>query len=141
MRRIAASPRATPGGIAGCSVDEVAALESRYGIRLPQSYKDVLQAIGLRAGGFLDREEFDFYQDQLLTLTDRAIDVADEGAPAFPSNVFFIRGRYLEQFEFILCEGGDDAPVHYWNRDDDAPVEAFPSIRAWLEAICADELS
>lgn len=142
VTRIAASPAATPGGIAGCSAGEIAALESRYGIRLPRSYKDVLQAIGRRADGFLDREEFDFYQDQLLTLTERAIDIADdEGGPAFPSNVFFIRGRYLEQFEFILCEGGDDAPVHYWNSDDDAPVEVFPSIRAWLEATCADELS
>jgi hypothetical protein len=139
VARIAASPAATPGGIAGCSVDEIAALESRYGVRLPQSYKDVLAAIGRRADGFLDRDEFDFFQDQLLILTGKARDHAD--APGFASNTFFIRGRYLEQFEFIVCEGGEDAPVYYWSADDDAPVEVFRSIRAWLEAICADELS
>lgn len=141
VTRIAASPTATPGGIEGCSIDEIAALEGRYGIRLPQSYKDVLGAIGRRADGFLDREEFDFFHDQLLTLTERAIDQADDDAPSFAANTFFIRGRYLEQFEFIVCEGGEDAPVYYWNIDDDAPAQVFPSIRAWLEAICADELS
>lgn len=140
VARIAASPTATPGGIVGCSTDEIAALESRYGIRLPQSYKDVLRAIGRRADGFLDRQEFDVYQDQLLTLTEKAIDIAGDDGLAFPAHTFFIRGRYLEQFEFIVCKGGDDAPVHYWNRDDDAPAEVFASIRAWLEAICKDEL-
>ena len=52
VTRIAASPKATPAGIAGCSLDQIAALESRYGIRLPQAYKDVLQAIGRAADGF-----------------------------------------------------------------------------------------
>ena len=142
VKRIAASPRATAGGIAGCSLDEIAALEDRYAVRLPQAYKDVLQAIGRRADGLFDREELDVHHDQLMTLTERAIDIAaHEGVAAFPANAFVIRGRYLEQFEFILCDGGDDAPVHYWNSDEDAPVEVFPSIRAWLEAICADELA
>lgn len=141
VTRIAASPTATPGGIAGCSAGEIAALESRYGLRLPQSYKDVLGAIGQRADGFLDREEFDFYQDQLLSLTEKAIDLASDEGFELPANTFFIRGRYLEQLEFITCEGGEDAPVHYWSSGDDASAEVFPSIRAWLEAICADELS
>jgi hypothetical protein len=98
----------------------------------------VLQAIGRRADGFLDRDEFEFYFDQLSTLTDKAVDLAD--APAFPANAFFIRGRYLEQLEFILCDGGEDAAVHYWNVDDETTAEVFPSIRAWLEAISNDEL-
>lgn len=139
VARIAASPRATPGGIVGCSDDEIAALESRYDVRLPVSYKAVLRAIGRRADGFLDREEFDFYQDQLLTLTERALHAGDDDALRLPYNIFFIRGRYLEQFEYILCDGGDDAAVHYWDTDD-PPKQVFPSIRAWLEAICADEL-
>lgn len=141
VARIAACPRATPGGIAGCSIEEIAALESRYGIRLPQSYKDVLGAIGKRAEGLFDREEFDVYQDQLLRLTEKAIELASDEGFELPANTFFIRGRYGEQFEFIICDGGEDAPVHYWSSGDESAAEVFPSIRAWLEAICADELS
>src|SRR5262245_9375889 len=102
LRRVADAAAAASGQVVGCSLEDVAVLEKRYDIVLPEEYKAVLLALGRRADGFLDRREFEFYYDQLLDLTQAVRELARSNAtgelcPDLPPNAFFIRGRCFEQ--------------------------------------------
>jgi hypothetical protein len=133
----------------GCSDAEVTALENRYGVAFPAAYKTVLRSVGHTAPGFLDPREFHFYHEQLLTLThevriraahSRENIPALEHYPPLPRGTFVVRGRDMEQFELIFCHGGEEAPVHYFTVDDGQLVLAYPSVQAWFERLCNDEL-
>ncbi len=133
----------SPEEIVGVAEEDVATLAERYRCKFPQEYCYVLQCIGRGAGAILDRNEFEFYYDQLIELNDyvrleHGQFLSQAGFDA--SDVFVIRGRYREQFEFVLCDGSRDPHVHYFNTWDLVVVDAYPSVREWLQQVCADEL-
>jgi hypothetical protein len=145
LRRITDAAASASGRVVGCSLDDIAALEQRYDIVLPEDYRAVLLALGRRADGFLDREEFEFYYDQLLDLTQKVRELVGRRStlhryPDLPMSAFVIRARYLEQFELILCSAGEKTPVHYFNTHNGAIVPVYSSVASWLETLCNDEL-
>src|SRR5262245_65933277 len=50
LQRMERSKVATPAQLVGCSEQEVAALEARYGLRLPQTYALYLRVMGHKSG-------------------------------------------------------------------------------------------
>src|SRR5262249_15957031 len=68
--RMIATRVAPPAKLIGCTTEEVAFLEKKYGLQLPASYALFLQAMGHRAGNLVSRDEFDLYYPEVLRLTE-----------------------------------------------------------------------
>lgn len=124
----------------GCDDDQIEDIEAKYQIKLPESYKYILKKIGLNAGGLIDTKEFNFYFKDILKMTEgivserEEIDAEEEGDPliVLPDKIFFILGRYDEQFHFIVANGGEDAQVYYYNFDKDSYEKDFDSVWDWV---------
>ncbi|WP_420126183.1 SMI1/KNR4 family protein [Longimicrobium sp.] len=129
--------------LVGCSPEEIAALEQRYGV-LPDSYRQILALIGHRAGQLVDRAEFWIYVDQIERIPERIQGFLDvvraEGGevPDIPPNAFFISARYGEFPHYVLTGGGPDSVVYVFNDDDEATAKAFDSVWDWVEAFVKD---
>lgn len=97
----------------GCSVQEIAAIEKHYKVRLPSSYVEFLQNMGISAGEFLKGSSM-FY-DEIFDLREGAIELlADNDFKQLPDDtfVFFMHQGY--QLAFFYLTDGDDPPVYYY---------------------------
>jgi len=127
-----ASGVARPEDIQGCTPEEVAELEWRYGI-LPASYKATLALIGHRAGRLVDDSEFWIYADQLDLVNQKARTLLDGRAeddmnPGVPDNAFFISARYGENPTYLLTGEADDSAVFMFKSDDCRVEIVQPSV-------------
>jgi hypothetical protein len=117
--------------LVGCTSEEVQALERKYNIILPDSYKSFLLKMG-KVNHLVDINEYSIDYDSVLRMTEREIEVIDEvkreieeegldeTVTELPKNALLILGRCDgSQFYLIISEGGDDSPVYYYNSDDD----------------------
>jgi hypothetical protein len=146
VSRLEASRVASRQTMAGCLDEEVARLEQRYQVRLPESYALFLRLMGHRAGNLVGREELDLYYPDVLRLTAEErgfwaeVRAEDPGATIveLPPHALLICGRYGEQFQFIECTHQDDSPVFYFNHWDLAIRQVEDSVFGFLEAMRAD---
>lgn len=106
-----------PSEIEGCSIEEIHALEKKYNLALPNSYKSFLLYLGKRAGKLVDRNEYSIDYDAVLRMTEyekRIIQECKEEDPSedildLPDKALLILGRSDgSQFYYILAEGGED---------------------------------
>lgn len=140
------SPSVNTKKLIGCSDNEISEIEKKYMIKLPESYKNVLKYIGISADKLIDTNEYEFYYKEIINLTDEIhnersiIDKEEEGKPLIklPDNLFFIMGRYREQFHFIVANNGDDAEVYYYNFDEDNYKLEYKSVWDWIIAFLRD---
>jgi hypothetical protein len=129
--------------LVGCSPEEIAALEQRYGA-LPDSYRQILALIGHGAGLLVDDAEFWIYVDQIELIPEQIQEFLDEvraeggKVPDFPPNAFFISARYGEFPHYVLTGGGPDSAVYVYNYDDATITKAFDSVWDWVEAFVKD---
>lgn len=140
----------------GCTPDEIRALETKYAVQLPASYRSFLEEFGHGGADIFDRKEIDFDYDKVLEITEfvfsfrkkveeRIADIceregrsshSDEKFSALPENVLFIANRYGAQFFYIIAVGGEDCPVYYYSFDTeegmDIQKKSHDSVWEWL---------
>ncbi len=148
LQRMERSNVASPSQLTGCSEQEVAALEARYGLRLPEIYTLYLRVMGHKSGRLFTCDHMAVFYRHVLTMTaderqSWAECNAEDGSgppPAFalPADALLIAGRLGDQFQFIRCHGQEDSPVWYFNTWEWQVRESDPSVLAWLETWCGE---
>jgi hypothetical protein len=126
----------------GCSKGEIAALEQRYGVHVPATYRAYLGTMGHGAGRLFTHDHLAVTLDHVLPMTDRvrARMAAEGAAHPLPGDSLVILGRLDAYFQFIRCADTDDSSV--WALDesgwqaDGTPVHA--SVLDWLEFWCGE---
>jgi SMI1 / KNR4 family (SUKH-1) len=148
VTRMAASNVAQARDLRGCTESEIAALEQRYAVRLPKSYRWFLATMGHASGRLFTSDHiaagypyvFNITADLRARLTGQMPDDPfDTPRPAgfqLPPDAFFIASRLAAQWQFIRCNDGEESPV--WSvRDGDWTIrQTHPSVTAWLQGWC-----
>lgn len=140
LDRMHRSGVAGPQDLAGCTPFEIAAVEDRYAVRLPQTYRRYLEVMGHTSGRLFRCDHAAVSYPHLLAMTaDLRTGWAESEVgttPGFelPADALVILGRLSEQFEFIRCSDPDDSPVWYFNTWDWTTRQTEPSVLAWLES-------
>jgi hypothetical protein len=135
---------ARPDELQGCTPEEVAVLERDFGLDLPATYRQFLARMGRSAGKLFAHDHVvAFYPavrsmlNDLRTPRDEPVDSPDEESylrtVTLPDEALIIAGRLDEQFHFIVCAGGEDAPVFYFSEEREPPEQVYGSILDWLE--------
>lgn len=121
---------AQPEELRGCSEDEIAALEHKYGVRLPAVYREYLAVMGHASGRLFTHDHMAVHYRHVLDLTEARRSA--EGV-MLSADSLIISDRLGEQFEFIRCAGGIDTPVWYFNLWDREVLQSHASVMDWLE--------
>ena len=144
LDRMTANQVASAADLVGCSDAEIAALESRYTLRLPQSYRQYLQTMGHRSGRLFTHDHLAVFYRYVVNMTEdlkrdwaQGVD-APPATFSLPAGALLICGRLGAQFDYIQCVGTDDSPVWRFNTWDWKIVESRPSVHAWLEHWCGE---
>lgn len=124
----------------GCTQPEIAALESKYQVQLPSSYRRYLELIGHRSGRLFTSDHAAAFYPYVLNLTAELLtDLPELEAPstfALPQGALLINGRLGDQFEFIICNGAVESGVYYFNTWDWNIIKSHDSVIDWLESWC-----
>ena len=122
--------------IVGCSEEEIRALEEKYSIELPASYRWYLSEMGKQSGRLFTHDHLDVFYSDVFGMTERRrSDIADypeEQLIQLPQDALIIAGRLGEQFQFIRCGSSDDSPVWYFGEWDENPTQSHSSVIYWL---------
>ena len=124
----------------GCSGGEIEALERRYNVKLPATYRRYLSTMGRGAGRLFRHDHLAVTLEHVLDMTDtvRAKMVEQGAFSPFPPEALVILGRLDAYFEFIVCDSGDDSPV--WAFEEGkwkpTPEPIHPSVLDWLQFWC-----
>ena len=106
---------ATPETIQGCSMEEVAKVESKFQIHLPRMYREFLLVMGRRAGDFY--RGADLFFPLVLELREWAEELLTEDGSqtSLPQESFVFLMDQGYQFMFFLLEGSAEDPAvwHY----------------------------
>ncbi|TWU01097.1 SMI1/KNR4 family protein [Stieleria varia] len=128
--------------LVGCTDVEIVALESKYGVALPSTYRSYLTEMGHNSGRLLTHDHYAATYPHVLDMTAQCREDRNEfpecGLPVLPPDALVIAGRLGEQFLMIRCSAPDDSPVWCFNEHDDEVKESFRSVLDWLESL-ADE--
>lgn len=140
VARLIGSGVARADELRGCTADEVAVFERDFGLRPPLTYRRFLEGMGHSAGNLFAWDHVDASYSAVLGMLDdmRAPgDEADKGTylrtVTLPDKALVILGRLDEQFHFLVCDGGADAPVFYFSEEGDPPEQVYESVLDWLE--------
>lgn len=147
LQRMKRSGVASRSQLVGCSQKEIAALEARYELRLPESYALYLRTMGHKSGRLFTHDHMAVFYSYVLKMTADERwswnDGADDGSGPpekfqLPGDALLIAGRLGDQFEFIRCNLPDDSPVWYFNTYEWEVKQSHASIFDWLEAWCGE---
>jgi hypothetical protein len=149
VERMYASGVARPGDLRGCSAPEIAALEQRHGLALPQSYSLFLSTMGHATGKLGNLGEFDLSYGDALKLNGETVEAwrASESASnrsyasAFPAQGLVFCARLGNpDYWLIVCRGQDDSPVIHFDYESE-PVrfeQTQDSLFGFLEELRQD---
>jgi len=127
--------------IVGCSADEIAAIEARFGYKLPESYRDFLVVMGKRAGRFMIGS--DLYYDRLSgqrKLAEALLQEAGTVLRLAPTHFVFYSHQGC-QFLFFDAAEGPDPPVYRFIEGDIGTVRVNDAFSGWLLRAVNDEIS
>jgi hypothetical protein len=122
----------------GCTAAQIAALERRYAVRLPATYRRFLEVMGRRSGRLFTHDWIYTDYRYVLGATAEVREQLAEGDDGFelPPDAVVILGREGEQYNFIRCDRPDDSRV--WAIDLGASRVRARQFRAsvfgWLRA-------
>lgn len=141
LDRMQAKEVASRDGLVGCSPDEIAALEARYGVELPFAYRRYLEIMGHDSGRLFTHDHVAVTYDRVLGLTDEFDehfgDTPENPDRRLPSQALVVLGRLGEQFLFLVCDRADDSEVFHIASDPDLqPQLSHRSVVEWLNAWC-----
>ena len=126
--------------LVGCTEAEIAHLEARYSLSLPESYRWYLSTMGKRSGRLFTHDHMAVYYEHVSEMTDQirrdAIDNPEEPTVDLPTDALVIAGRLAEQFQFIRCSDTADSPVWYFDEYDYKIVDSCTSVIDWLNSFC-----
>ena len=141
-----AAQRLVDAGIAseaqlrGLSEPEVAELESRVRIKLPESYRDFLLRMGKSAGDFLIGTDFLF--PKLLGLRVQADELLRESnsSTRLGPHHFVFAAHQGYQFLYFSIDGTNDPEVFRYLEGEEPELVA-PSFSSWLLGCVDDEIA
>jgi hypothetical protein len=146
LDRMAASLVAAPDALRGCSETEIVAIEARYKLRLPATYRHYLKVMGHRSGRLFTSDHMAVFYPYVLEMTDdlrrdRLAPNTDGSPPppvgfSLPADAFVIAGRLGAAWEFIHCSGDDNPAVWHFDENKWTIKQSHPSVLDWLEAWC-----
>lgn len=125
----------------GCSPDEILALEEKYGLALPASYREYLACMGKCSGLLFRSDHLAASYEHVLNLTQEVRDAefAEHAiGPLLPDDSLVICGRLFEQFEYIRCNDPRDSAVWYFNEAELDSRYEYDSVIEWLAEICRE---
>ena len=136
LERFRAIPRFRNVHMCGCSEQEIEDLESRCGVKLPESYRQFLRTMGHGAGDFLLSDHFEFLYEQLPGLA-RDDDYLEEFK--LPDDYFVFAQRLGGIFLFFRTSEGDDPPVYCFGDHTGDTYEPFSqTVWEWVEKLVID---
>ncbi|WP_188315914.1 deoxyribonuclease V [Chitinophaga agrisoli] len=114
------------GEIAGCTEEEITAIESQFQLQLPEAYKDFLRLFGRESGHLL--EPYAMTIDNLQAHKDEVTDMYEGTEPYdilnFSQKGFFF-GHMDDMLLFFICNGDDDPAVYLMEAPED--INAYES--------------
>jgi len=141
LNRMIRSKVAALSDLVGCNEVEIAALESKFQVLLPLSYKAYLELMGHESGRLFTCDHAAAFYSNVVTITTNLQDgLSDFEAPitfSLPQGAVLINCRLDDQFEFIICDDAVDSSVYYFNTWDWHIIKSHNSVVDWLESWCA----
>ena len=125
LTRAAAPPRPSPEELIGrmlevprlrgeslwpCREEEIAGLERKFGVRLPESYKKFLRLMGRGPRGFLECDHWEAFYPDLLGMGQGT--VYEGECPDLPEDYFVFASR-LTFYLFFVADGSEEDPPVY----------------------------
>lgn len=145
MERLYETGVARPGQLQGCTADEIAALEAKYAIVLPDTYRRFLETMGHGAGRLFAHDRVEASYPQVLEMTEDQRrwhrDEPEEQPICLPDDALIVLGRLGQQFQFMRCQGTADAAIYYYEMGEPAAQYWSPSLVTWLNAWCDEAAS
>ena len=139
LDRLESDQIAFRSSLKGCTDDEITALEAKYSLTLPASYRAYLSIMGRRSGRLLTHDHYAASYEHVLNLTEDYSEDWDAGAHAeLPEDALVILGRLGDQFLMIRCLAPDDSPVWYFNEYETDIRREYSSVLDWLDSLAAE---
>ena len=137
LDRMAASKIAGRRQLRGCTLAEIGALEARYGLRLPKSYRHYLEVMGHASGRLFTSDHMAVFYPYVLDMTaDVRREIFAPDGFDLPADALLIAGRLASQWEFILCSNPNDSAVWYVREDEWTIRQTHASVLDWLDCWC-----
>jgi SMI1/KNR4 family protein SUKH-1 len=97
----------------GCSMREVAKIETFFSVKLPLAYREFLVSMGKDAGTFMKGSSV-FY-NEIFELKEGSIELLKEdNFKPLPGNAFVFWMHQGYQFAFFNLDEGDNPPVYFY---------------------------
>jgi hypothetical protein len=125
----------TEGDLLPCSAEDIAVLESRHGVALPESYKAYLRRMGRRVGDFFTADHF--FADYERVLRKLGTKCAAE-YEFLPAGAFVFATRMGDYYAYFVADGAsDDPPIYGWDDDGEIKWQA-KSFWDWFDRLIDD---
>lgn len=104
--------------VKGCTEEDLRALEDRYDVTLPETYKSCMRHIGRNPGRFLEGSHFAYPGVRRQTEFAKRIAEEEDADFEFPDTAFVFHGLQGYAFDYFDTERGDDPPVYLFTQFD-----------------------
>ncbi len=120
--------------IRGCTPAEIDAIQHRYRVQLPKSYKHFLATLGNSEG--IGHHDFHLFARSLADIMEAAADMAEDKEETLPPGAFPFSARLIgdELIYFIIQPHDEDPPIFRWTIGIDNPAQCGSSIWDEVEA-------
>lgn len=134
--------------IVGSAEEEIAAVEKKFSVKLPEAYRNFLRVMGNEGGLFESdsmwnleclSDSLRLAKQSLASMRESEDEAVRNSATAFQlKKSFFVFEASDYFFYYFDTEAGDDPPVYSVKEDESIPFYTFPSFTAWLEVMTKD---
>lgn len=141
-KRLVEANLANPTSFVGCTPSEIASLETTFGLRLPESYKEFLAAMGRAAGRFLVGTDFllKMIDLQFREGAEKLLRCCESGF-VLPSDAYVFLFHQGYTFLFFRCAGHPDPPLSMFTEAESFPLEVARSFSTWLVRAVDDQIA
>lgn len=125
-------------GIEGCSAEDIAAIERKFGLTLPPAFVALIARIGRNRAHLFKGADFGYPGFlHFRGSAERALAETETGLSLDPRDFVFDMDQGY-QFLFFRADAGEDPEVFLCDPDDPRFVAVSRSFTAWLK-LCMDE--
>ena len=137
LRHLEQSSTASENTAKGCTLEQIAEIESKFDCRLPKIYKAFLSRFGNGAGRFFLGS--DVFYPSVLELRDWASELlVDDGEIMLNDESFVFAMHQGYQFFFFNLDQNDDPEVHYYMEGKGFEMNKYNSLSDYFleSALC-----